>query len=145
MRKEIYVSSEKDLMMSGVEVKASRTWYSSDPSVLKPSSIHWIFADIELEGNYHKLEDESMDVDCEVNADHISYDQIMYHTFNFVARCLSNHNWYSHVPAYPIPIFTLRSSRKPLSQSLTEKLMKDLKIWRLEKKLKKYKQRVRRL
>ena len=64
MRKEIYVSSEKDLMMSGVEVKASRTWYSSDSSVLQPSSIHWIFADIELDGNYRKMEDESMDVDC---------------------------------------------------------------------------------
>ena len=48
IRKELHISSEKDLLRSGIEVRSGPrwSWYSNDPSVFVKGKYYWLFGDI---------------------------------------------------------------------------------------------------
>ena len=49
MRREIYISEDRDLLKSGVEVRGGSVhWFSDNPGVLKEGHYHWIFADLDV-------------------------------------------------------------------------------------------------
>ena len=68
MRKELHVSSERDMLRSGVEIRSSSrwSWFASDASVFVPGRYYWIFADLAFSDSIFY---DQMIVDCDSSID----------------------------------------------------------------------------
>jgi hypothetical protein len=93
MRKELHVSSERDMLRSGVEVRSGSrwSWFASDASVCVPGRFYWIFADLALSDS---LVYDPMIMDCQTSlvspVEFISYQDLMTPCFNYLSKMLSS-------------------------------------------------------
>lgn len=129
MRREIYVSSESDLLLSGVEVRQSRTWYSSSPHVLREGHYHWIFVEIAICPDV--VQDELM----QFNEARLSFEEIMLPSFALAVHKIMS------LPQ-KVPIFSLRKALPLRGASAIAKA--NFEIERLERRLKQIKKRLQR-